>query len=145
MLRRSCALRNIQLRKSLNAAIGNGNSQAFKLSMSHAFGVSQDKVREYEDMQVGMFKNKIEADRKEAAAFLELPREEQIRRYMLKMGKFDVDLVRKNNMDVKLEFERFKVAHRRQQKKGSRSFWIPMVMATIGTLCGPIYLVTNWY
>lgn len=123
-------------RKSLDAAVA-----AARTSQSTAAGcMDDDRRRELEDMQCGMFKEKIDQERREAADFLKLPREEQVRRFMLQRGKFDIDLVRKTpGMDVKTEFDRFKLEHRKMQRRGNRSFLWPLIAGCVVIGGAPFY------
>jgi hypothetical protein len=131
----------LQGKKSFDAAVSNAKS----VVGNGATAVPPEKQREYDDMQVGMYADQIKAERAAAAAFLALPREEQIRQYMLKKGKFDVDLVRKNGMDVKSEFDLFRKQIEKAQKRASRSFWVPMTLCTFVITCGPLYMIFCWY
>lgn len=107
--------------------------------------IDPDRLRQFEDMQMGMTKKKIEQERKDRADFLALPIEEQIRRFMLSKRKFDVDLVRKNGMNVAEEFDRFKQELKKMDRAANRGFWIPIIVSTTVIWGGSSYWVFNWY
>ena len=111
-----------------------------------AYGdIDPERMREFEEMQMGMTKRKIEQERQAKIDFLNLPREEQIRRFMLSKRKFDVDLVRKNGMNVAEEFEKFKKDLKKMDKKATRGFWIPFIVSTLVIWGGSAYWVFWWY
>lgn len=107
--------------------------------------IDPDRLRQFEEMQTGMSRTLIERKKKEREDFLALPTEVQIRKFMCQQRKFDVDLVRKNGMNVAEEFELYKATIRSNDKKANRSFWIPIILSGLMIWGGTSYWVFGWY
>lgn len=125
------------------------NPETMKAQMKKnrsGFGdIDPERLTQFEDMQTGIAKATIEKKRKEREEFMALPKEEQIRKFMLQQRKFDVDLVRRNNMNVQEEYKNFKDTVKKLDRKANRSFWIPLIAATVIIWGGSGYWVFWWY
>lgn len=128
-----------------SATIGAGAKEQMKKNMSGFGVVDPDRQALFDSMQTGLAKKTIEARAREKAAFRELPAEEQIRRFMVEKRKFDVDLIRKNGMNVKSEFELYTRNVRKNDKAATRAFWIPIIVSTAVIFGGTGWWVLFWY
>lgn len=125
------------------------NPETLKTQMKKnrsGFGdIDPDRMAQFEEMQTGMAKAQFEKKRKEREDFLALPRDEQIRRFMIDRRKFDVDLVRRNDMNVQEEYKLFKDTVKKNDRAANRGFWIPLISCTAIIWGGSAYWVFWWY
>jgi hypothetical protein len=146
MLRRNNHLLFLSSTRALSHIFHPDTAKAqMKKNRSGYHDIDPDRMREFEEMQTGMARESILKKRKEDEEFLALPREEQIRKFMLSQRKFDVDLVRKNNMNIAEEFDLFKKTLKKNDRRANIGFYGPFIMFSIFIWGGSSYWVFWWY
>eukprot|EP00672_Neobodo_designis_P014619 CAMPEP_0174856080 /NCGR_PEP_ID=MMETSP1114-20130205/35021_1 /TAXON_ID=312471 /ORGANISM="Neobodo designis, Strain CCAP 1951/1" /LENGTH=127 /DNA_ID=CAMNT_0016090857 /DNA_START=92 /DNA_END=475 /DNA_ORIENTATION=+ len=83
-----------------------------------------DRMRMYEEMQVGHCRKKIMEKREAAEKEAALPLADRIRRSMVANEQFSVDLVKTAGLDAEAEYVRYNKALRAKRALATRQFYM---------------------